>query len=109
MGSSLVALKCSACGRIFIPPKYVCPNCYSSNFTEIALSGEGEVQTFTTIYVPPSKFKDEAPYDVAVVKLKEGAHVLARIVRGKNEKVEIGSKVVFVEKKNGTYFFKLLT
>ena len=85
----------------------MCPECYSMNFDEVQLSGKGEIQAFTTIYVPPIRFKDDAPYDVVLIRLEEGVSLLSRIIKDKDEKIETGAKVSFIEKKEGTYYFKL--
>jgi uncharacterized OB-fold protein len=73
----LLGLKCNQCGAYTIPPKKVCSECGSEYMEVVSLSGKGEIQTFTVIYVPPEGF--EAPFVVAMVKLVEGPWVMGNV------------------------------
>ena len=87
------ALKCQECGRICFPPRLICPKCHSREFESIRLSDEGTIYTYTVIRVPPSQFKDEAPYAVAVVELEDGARITAQVADCAFEELEIGKRV----------------
>jgi uncharacterized OB-fold protein len=54
----------------------------------------GIVYTETVVHAAPAAFADEAPYQVAIVKLGEDSNVTARILGGR---VAIGDAVVEVE------------
>jgi len=73
----LLGLKCNQCGAYTAPPRKVCSKCGSEDLEIVSLSGKGEIQTFTVIYVPPEGF--EAPFVVAMVKLDEGPWVMGNI------------------------------
>ena len=105
--SQLIAVKCKSCGRLSIPPKYLCPECGSNNFTDVALSGEGNILTYTTIRVPPLGFEEQVPYDIAVIQLDEGINLTAQICTQGEERPKIGDKVSFVDKEGGAYRFRL--
>ena len=103
----LAAIKCKRCGGLFIPPKYLCLECESSEFVEIPLSGWGEILTHTTIRVPPLGFEDQVPYDIAVVRLDEGINLTARIATQEGQTPKIGDRVSFVGNKEGANWFRL--
>jgi len=54
---------------------------------------EGKVISFTKIHVPPAGFIDQAPYVVALVKLKNGKGVVAQLVDYEDKHLNIGQKV----------------
>ena len=45
----LIGSKCDGCGKIFFPPRNLCDKCGAKNFSDIRLSGDGEVLTNTII------------------------------------------------------------
>ncbi|MGM0840180.1 MAG: Zn-ribbon domain-containing OB-fold protein [Bacillota bacterium] len=42
--------------------KYHCTSCWSEELVTTQLSGEGEVYSYTNIYVAPQPFTEDAPY-----------------------------------------------
>jgi uncharacterized OB-fold protein len=87
------AAKCKKCGKIFFPPRLICSACGSKTFDNIVLSRNGKVLTYTIIRVPPSQFKDEAPYAMGVVELEGGGRLTAQIVDCDFDKIRIGMPV----------------
>jgi len=73
-----LGLQCNECGAYTVPPQKVCSECHSENMKIVELSGNGEVETFTVIYVPAEGFNP--PYIVGLVKLEEGPRVVANII-----------------------------
>ena len=72
-----LGLKCNQCQAYTVPPRKVCAECGSEDMEIVPLSGKGEIQTFTTVFVPPEGF--EAPYVVAMAKLDEGPWVMGDV------------------------------
>ena len=89
----LMGAKCLSCGRLLVPPRPVCPSCYGSEFEWVELSGEGVVESYTVIHVAPPRFQEEAPYIVAIVRLKEGVKLPGRLVGVEPEGVKVGMPV----------------
>lgn len=58
-------LEC-ANGHGSLPPRGVCPDCGSTEFTEEPLPEAGTVETCTVTHVPTPSFSEDAPYVVAV-------------------------------------------
>ena len=105
--NQLIVLKCQQCHGLFVPPKYSCPQCAGARFNEVALSGKGEIMTYTTIRVPPAGFENQVPYNIVVIELPEGINLTARLeVKGK-EGPKVGDETFFLRKEAGTYWFGL--
>ena len=62
----------------------------------IELSGKGEIQTFTTVFVPPEGREDECPYIIVLVGLDEGPWIMGNLTGIEPDKVTMeimGKKV----------------
>jgi uncharacterized OB-fold protein len=90
----LIALRCE-CGQMAIPPKELCAACGKRAWTQVSLTGDGAVASFTVIRVPPRGRAEEAPYAVAVVQLREGVSLLGRVVDIPLDSLRIGLPVRF--------------
>lgn len=64
-----------------------------------ALSGRGEIFSFTTMYNVPQGYEDQKPYTVALVKLDEGPMVTAQLTDVDAQDVKIGMRVEMVTRK----------
>ncbi|HSF83632.1 MAG TPA: Zn-ribbon domain-containing OB-fold protein [Burkholderiaceae bacterium] len=81
----LLGARCQSCGTLYLPPRSLCANCYSQEMAWEALSGEGELVAFTTIYIAPTAMIEagygrDNPYCSGVVRLKEGLSISAQIL-----------------------------
>ena len=94
--NKLMGLKCKQCGKVTVPPKITCGECSSIDVDVIQLSGKGEIQTFTTIFVSPEGREAETPYIIVMVQLDEGPWIMGNLAGVDPEKVTmdvIGKKV----------------
>lgn len=66
-----LATKCPKCGKVWAPPRPLCPNDFSIT-SWVALSGMGTLKAYTVCYDVPSVFSKGSPYVLAYVHL-EGA------------------------------------
>lgn len=66
---------------------------------------EGTLVTFTVIRKPPTAFKDEPPYAVAVVDLTDGRRVLGRLETFEPEPA-LGSAVALAGEHKGVPVFR---
>ena len=97
---NLIGRRCRRCGRVYFPPRNLCPNCRRrSELEDFKLNGRGEVVSYTVIHTPPEGFDRQAPYIMALVKLEEGPMVTAQIVDVSLEEVKIGMRVESVFRK----------
>jgi len=92
------AAKCQKCDLLHFPPVADCGSCGSSELDWTVLCGDGELVTFTQIFVKPASFSDESNYIVAIAKLNEGIKVLAWLTGIERENVKLGMKVKLVAK-----------
>jgi len=90
------ATKCGKCGKLYFPPVADCGKCGASSMEWIELDGEGELVTFTQVFVKPPSFSDESDYIVGIARLKEGVNALAWLVGVEREKIRLGMKVRLV-------------
>ncbi len=89
----LIGSRCERCGRIYYPPRRICPACKSREFEEMELSGRGRLVTFTVIRSPPKGYERYAPYVVGMVRLEEGVNVVSQVVDCPIEEVRIGMRL----------------
>jgi uncharacterized OB-fold protein len=97
----LVFSRCSACGTYIHPPAPVCPSCLGREHGHEAVSGRGQVVTFTINHQPWNPTV-QVPYVIALVELDEqkGLRLATNIVGCPPEDVRIGMrvKVAFLER-----------
>ncbi len=94
----LMGSKCCCCGAIYVPPRPMCNKCFGSELEWVELKGKGTLESFTctavgTPFMAAQGYSAENPYCVGIVKLEEGASVVALIdgVDGNApEQIEIG-------------------
>jgi len=72
-------LRCADCAKVDSVGRVVCSGCLSSRLEASELSGEGRLAAWTTIRRAPTRFHDDAPYDIAVVDLDAGPRVTGRL------------------------------
>ena len=95
----MLATRCGNCETLYFPPRSICPKCRrKSRIEEKILSGEGEIYSYTIIYIAPEGFEDHTPYVLGIIKLKEGPLATGQIVSPADE-VSIGKKVKMVFRK----------
>lgn len=82
------------CGEKIFPPRDICPHCKQLAFVEHKFSGKGEVCSYTIVNDPPKGSEKSTSYPIALVKLKEGPTITARLTNLKKQWKK--------EKNNGT-------
>ena len=86
--------KCAQCGHIRFPVSIVCPRCHSMEAEWTRLSGKGKVYSFA-IYrrLYHEAFKDDMPYDVAIIQLDEGPRMISNVIGCEVEDIRIDMPV----------------
>jgi len=90
----LMAVKCLKCASLLLPPKNICPKCFSTDLEWTKLGKRGKLVTYTVIHIPPIQFQSMAPYSIGIVKLEEGIHLLGIIRDVKPEKIKVGMDLI---------------
>lgn len=98
-----VLQRCRNCGSFYFPASY-CLKCdqgfstpWAENMEWVKASGKGKVLTFCVyhqLYTPA--FKNDIPYNTAVVELAEGPLIFSQVVGCKNEEITVGMPVEVV-------------
>lgn len=107
----LMGSHCPHCNESFLPPRAICPHCFSDQLEWIEFGGKAKLAAFTSIYIAPTAMIAEGygrdkPYLAGVVELEEGdkisAHILGMDV-SKPDEVKIGTplKAEFLERGEG--------
>ena len=86
----LLGGKCKKCGKVHLPPRPLCDDCFSKAFEWVELPKRGKLLTYTIIHVAPIQFQEMTPYAVGVVQLEEGIRIPGMIRGIALEKISIG-------------------
>lgn len=104
-----VGIKCSRCGKVYVPPRKVCGPCYVAMDEIVPLSDEGEIVVCTILqfgFVDPSTgVQRPVPYACAFIKLDGADSTLPHFIDSTDpEKVKVGARVkaVFEEERTGS-------
>jgi uncharacterized OB-fold protein len=88
----LVGQACNACQRLRHPPRPMCPNCGSLDWTVVPLSGRGTIYSFSIIHHPQNPAFDY-PVLAALIDLDEGIRIVSNIVDCEPKDLSIGRRV----------------
>ena len=86
--------QCTDCRHIRYPINLVCPRCLSSGAEWVRLSGRGTVFSYIVFHqVYHAAYKDDVPYNVAMIQLEEGPRMFSNVVGVPNDAVKVGDPV----------------
>lgn len=87
--------RCAGCGHVRFPPGPACPRCLSAEASWDLMSGRGRVWSWTVFHqLYYAGFKDELPYNVALIELEEGPRLYSNLVGIANAAIREGLPVV---------------
>ncbi len=86
----LMAGKCLICGKMHLPPRPLCDNCYSREFEWVEAPKTGRLLTYTVIYIAPMQFQNLSPYVVGIVQLENGLRIPGMIQGASQNQLKIG-------------------
>lgn len=90
----LEAARCTKTGKIYYPPRLVCPDGQCREFETVVLPREGKVVSFTVVRVPPAGFTEQSPLPIALVELTNGVRLMVQIADVADPaEIEIGMEV----------------
>jgi len=98
LARELRVARCAACGHTFLPPRPVCPACWSADVGSVAVSGRGTIFLCMLLHQgPPAAGVDYAsgPYPVVTVELEErpGLRFTSTVVGTPVADLAIGQRV----------------
>jgi len=77
----LLGAKCLKCGKVHLPPRPLCSDCFSKDFEWCEIASSGKLLTYTIIHIAPTEFQSLAPYATGIVQLNGGLR-LPGMIRG---------------------------
>jgi uncharacterized OB-fold protein len=89
----LMAAQCLQCGKIHLPPRPLCDNCFSQDFEWVNVSGKGKLLTYTVISVAPQQFQAITPYAVGIIQLENGLKIPGMIQGLTQAQLKIGMEL----------------
>ena len=95
---------CTKCKWSDVFPVKTCPRCHGPT-THTIFPDVGQIASFTVVRYPPQGFEKESPYIVALIDVKDGPRVMARVLASA-ESLRIGQAVSFTRSNNGVLEFK---
>ena len=99
------ANRCPSCGKVFVPPKIKCIDCYEDLHDWIELPGTGTVETYTIVrYEEPVLHPRKAPFVYGVIMMDGADTGLVHFIGHVDpEEVKAGMRVeaVFEDEREG--------
>jgi len=89
----LMAGRCLKCGKIHLPPRLLCDNCYGQQFEWVQILGKGKLVTYTVIHVASQQFQALTPYSVGIVELENGLKIPGMIPGLTQEQLKVGMEL----------------
>ena len=86
----LMGAKCNKCGALLVPPKPMCPKCFSKDLKWKELQKQGKLRTYTVIHIAPKEFQQSTPYAVGIVELEDDAQLPGMIKSIALDKIKVG-------------------
>ena len=77
--------RCKQTGELFVPPRPMCPQTFSTEMEWVELSGDGQLAAFTAVYIGAPAMVEAGydrnhPYISGIVQLTEGPKISAQIL-----------------------------
>jgi uncharacterized OB-fold protein len=91
----LLGTRCRDCGEHFFPRRAICAKCLSEATSDVELSPEGTIYSFTFVHFPlfgSTNLEHFEGYGVGQVDLPEGVRIQAPLA-GKREEFHVGQRV----------------
>jgi uncharacterized OB-fold protein len=89
----LLGGRCIKCGKVHLPPRPLCDNCYSKDFEWTEIPSRGKLVTYTVIHIAPSQFQSMAPYAMGIIELANGLRLPGMINGMALEQIKIGMEL----------------
>ena len=97
MPESIAVLACPACGQLDPGPRENCTSCFAPGLAPHQVEGVGSLVSWTMIRRPPTAFREDGEYAVAVVALDAGVQVTGRLDLSSGD-VDPGARVTALRK-----------
>jgi uncharacterized protein len=90
----LMLQQCGACSHVRYPTAQICPRCLSDAAQWVQMSGRGSIFSYIVFHqVYDRSFKNDVPYNVALIQLDEGPRLFSNIVVEAGDRPKVGDRV----------------
>ena len=89
----LLGGRCTKCGKLHLPPRPLCDDCYSKDFEWTEIPPRGRLVTYTVIHIAPAQFQSMAPYAMGIVQLADDLKIPGMIRGVALEQIRIGMEL----------------
>jgi uncharacterized OB-fold protein len=90
----LMMQRCRHCDHTRYPVARICPRCLFAEAEWVELSGRGAIFSYVVFHqVYDKSFKDDVPYNVALIQLDEGPRLFSNIKTVDGAKPKVGDRV----------------
>jgi uncharacterized OB-fold protein len=96
LAGTLLLQRCGSCEKACYYPRYVCPNCHSTNLIDFQASGRGTIYSYTVTSRGILEYADAGAYVLAMIELDEGPKMVSNIVNCDPAELAIGQRVEVV-------------
>lgn len=100
----IMGTRCSICGRVYVPARPLCLQCYEDMGEWVEVSKRGVLETYTILYQKSPVIPEKGPYAIGVIKL-EGADtgLVHRLGEADFSQIRIGMRLeaVFAKLRKG--------
>ncbi len=107
----IYGVKCPRCGKIYVPPRVVCRDCFVTMVEFVPVGNEGTLLAFTVTNFPYTDTTrgepKNIPYTAAYIKLDgSDSNIVHCLEETDEKKIKAGLRVraVFSETRTGDYF-----
>lgn len=81
----LMGAECTSCGSQYLPPRPICPSCFSSELRWVDMGTRGTLAAFTTVHIATTRMIEagygrENPHCSGIVQLENGLSISAQIL-----------------------------
>lgn len=107
----IIGSECVNCGEQYLPPRPMCPACFSAEMQPVELGTAGSLAAFTIVHIASTAmieagFGRENPHCSGIVELENGLKISAQILgvdTGNPASIKIGTplEAVFVTRGEG--------
>jgi uncharacterized OB-fold protein len=101
----IAVLRCRSCATLDPGPREFCAACGEAQMEACTVPGRGKLVSWTVIRRPPTRFRAQGPYTIAIVDLDAGVRLTGRLT-AVSDHLKPGAGVAFVGMGDKTYLFE---
>jgi len=76
----ILGLRCSGCGKVYVPPRGLCPGCFTAMDDWVEVGPAGVLENFTVVHYSESTHPLAAPFALGLIRLDGADTCLLHLV-----------------------------